>query len=522
MFLVAPSSVTPNARQYIFTRFSMFNGLSANLVNNLVQDHKGYIWLATPNGLQRYDGNKFTTFKHQHSNPGTMPDDNVASVYMDKQDRLWVFTADNKVGIFDTDRFRYREVKMVYPGDRPTIYQPKLMVETKQGKVLLFASGADTYEFQPDSNKLVVTNEYFKRPANWRRQWVFMDTTSGRQWSACDSGIVMYDPATRHINYYRNNPDKNKAIDAFGNVGNSLRVYADNYGRHMVATWRMEEGGPRLLFFNEKSGEIKKHNVSMELFGGGYHEFNGILQQRNGRLWVYGLPFILEYVDGPSPLQGIQNEYKDEQSLKFDVAFYMYEDRSGNIWVTTTNGVYLFNPDAQKFNAFRLLRPNGTGVIDGPTKCVLEVDGNQLWVGTWGAGIYAYDRNFNPQELPAFMKGYETGAVAWCMVQHKAAGLIFIGMQDGAMAVINRQKQQQQIHLFPIFERRTIRQAVEDKNGNLWFGTQQGKLVKWTYQPGRHYQDGFTEILRTKAIIQKLLLDKQGYLWVATQGRGPF
>lgn len=519
-FLVAPSNATLNTRQYIFTRFSTFNGLSANIINNLVQDRKGYIWLATPNGLQRFDGNKFTTFKHQHSVPHTMPDDNVAWVYYDKANRLWVGTFDNRVGIFDTERFTYKEVTMEWGIEKPTVYHGKKILETREGKLLLFTPGYEVFSYMPDSNKLVIDRTHFLRPHKWQRHNAFLDTLTGQEWVACDSGIAMYDPATRHVNYYRDNPDNNKAIAAFGDVKNSLHVYTDAHNRFMVVTWARRHGGPRVHYYNSLTGERKTHDVAEELFGGGYHEINGILQQRNGKLWLYGLPIIAEYVGGPQPLQGIQNEYKDEQSLKFDVAYHMYEDRSGNLWVTTTNGLYLFNPDAQKFNAYRLLRPNGTGVVDGPTKSLLEYDSNQVWIGTWGVGLYAYDRQFNPINLPPAMKKYESMAAIWCMQRHTGTGLIFMGMQDGAMVIYDKQKQEAQDYLFDVFERRTIRQCIQDKQGHLWFGTQQGKLVKYVHRADRAYKDNFTEVLRAGAIVQKLFIDKQGYLWVGTAGKG--
>ncbi|NII29241.1 hypothetical protein HB364_29445 [Pseudoflavitalea sp. X16] len=518
LFLVAPSAVKPDARQYIFTRFSTFNGLSANLINNLVQDHKGYIWLATPNGLQRYDGNKFVTFKHQHSNPNTLPDDNVGKVYIDKRNRLWVSTADNRIGIFDTDNFIYREVPMQWVGERPTIYYGANIMETRDGK-LRFFSGNNGYEYLPDSNKIVLNNDLFPVVPNWTRYSVFYDTLTGRTWMGCDSGVAMYDPATRHLNYRGHNPDKDKTIEAFRDAKTVLWTYADRYGRFFTTTWRLEDGGPRLHYYNAKTGERKTHNVSGELFGGGYHEINGIQLQRNGRLWIYGMPFIAEYTGGERPLQGLQNEYKDEQSLKFDHAYYMYEDRSGNLWVCTTNGVYLFNPDAQQFNAYRLLRPDGTGVMDGPTKCVLEADSNQLWVGTWGVGLYAYDKNFKPSTLPPAMRRYEQVAAIWCLVRHRTSGLIWMGMQDGAMSVYDPVQGKEQLYFFDIFQRRTIRQVAQDKQGNLWFGTQGGLVIKWTYQPGRKIEEGFTEVVRT-GLVHKMFVDRDGYVWVGTSGHG--
>ncbi len=145
-FLAAPTAGVPDARQYVFSRFSTFNGLASNQVNNLVQDRRGYMWLATPNGLQRYDGNKFITFKHQHRNASTLPDDNVGRVYMDKLNRLWVLTADNKIGIFDTEHFSYQPVNIAWQKDTPTVFVAKAMVEKGDGKVLLMMGWHEVYE----------------------------------------------------------------------------------------------------------------------------------------------------------------------------------------------------------------------------------------------------------------------------------------------------------------------------------------------------------------------------------------
>jgi len=520
-FLAAPSAAIPDTRQYVFTRFSTFNGLASNMVNNLVQDHKGYIWLATPNGLQRYDGNKFTSYKHRHGNPLTPPDDDVGRVYMDKQNRLWVLTADNKIGIFDTDRFSYHAAAIRWKdGAQPTVYVHKEMVEMKGGKLLLLTGWHETYEFIPDSNAFIFTEKIMYKPAHWKRQAFFYDTLTGRSWLGCDSGLVMYDPTTKNINYRGHNPDGNKIIAAMGDAYNVYLPHIDEKGYAVMATWNQKkDGGPRLHVYNTQTGEKKEHNITQELYGGGYGEIKGVLQQRNGRLWIFGLPFVAEYVGGQHALQGLRNEHKDEQSLSFDVADYMYEDRAQNLWVSTSNGLFLFNPDAQIFNAYNLLRPNGTGVVDGPSKCVLEVDSNQVWIGGWGIGLYAYDRNFKPLQLPPALKRYEQPYAIWCMMRQRTTGKIWMGAQDGLIIIYDPATGKAEEHFFDIFKRRTIRQVAQDKQGNLWFGTQSGQVVKWTHHPGQELKDGFTEIIRT-GLILKVFADSEGHVWVGTMGFG--
>jgi ligand-binding sensor domain-containing protein len=520
LFLVAPSTATSTTRQFVFTHYNTFNGLAANLVSNLVQDRKGYIWLATPNGLQRYDGNKFITFRHQHGNPATLPEDNVGRVYIDRQNRLWVLTADNRIGTFDTDNFIYREVKMEWSGEIPTLFIGKMLVETREGKLLLFTGSYDVYLYHPETNNFTIAKEVVLKPATWKRRAAFYDTLTRKFWTGCDSGLVMYDPVTQHLNYRGHNPDKDKAIDVLSDLGNVLNINIDGYGRFLLGTWEQKDGGPRLHYFNVRTGVHKKHIISNELFaGGGYHEIAGVMEQRNGRMWVHGLPFIAQYVEGERPLQAIRNEYKDEQSIKFDVAYFMYEDRAGNMWVSTSNGIYLFNPDAQLFDAYHLLRPDGSGVVDGPTKSVLEVDSNTIWIGTWGVGIYAYDKKFNPVSLPPGLKPFEEIMAVWCMQRHPATRKIWMGLQDGGMIIYDPASEKAEHLRLDVFKGHTIRQMIVDKQGNLWFGTQGGLIIKWTYKPGRPLEEGFTLLTRETRIL-KLFLDKEGYLWVGTQGHG--
>ena len=63
---------TTQARQFVFTHFNSTRGLASNYVNNIIQDQKGYIWLATANGLQRYDGIKFSTYRADPGNPKSL------------------------------------------------------------------------------------------------------------------------------------------------------------------------------------------------------------------------------------------------------------------------------------------------------------------------------------------------------------------------------------------------------------------------------------------------------------------
>jgi ligand-binding sensor domain-containing protein len=96
-------------KQYSFTHFSTSSGLVTNTVTYATQDDKGYMWFATIDGLQRYDGNNFVSFRNQSSNPRSLPADYIVQVITDKKENLWVWSG-NKIGIFNTSDFSFAPV----------------------------------------------------------------------------------------------------------------------------------------------------------------------------------------------------------------------------------------------------------------------------------------------------------------------------------------------------------------------------------------------------------------------------
>ena len=88
----------------------MVNGLASNTVSSIIQDKDGYIWMATVNGLQRFDGSSFITFTAQKNNPSSIPVDQITWFFMDRKKNLWLESEVNNIGIFDTKKFVYRKV----------------------------------------------------------------------------------------------------------------------------------------------------------------------------------------------------------------------------------------------------------------------------------------------------------------------------------------------------------------------------------------------------------------------------
>ena len=238
---------------------------------------------------------------------------------------------------------------------------------------------------------------------------------------------------------------------------------------------------PTLHVFEYRNNQEKQYFLN-DYIGTAYHEIYGTMEQRNGRLWIYGLPFIVEYTGGSKPFDVIRNEYYGEQSIKIDQVECMFEDNQQNIWIASTNGIFLSTPIGRSSEYIHtLLRPGAKVGIEGNVQATVEIaPSGDVWIGCWGQGIYFYDKNFRPIAGPESLKKYEKYASVWAMWQHSRTGKIWICLQDGRLLVYDPSTKQTTRLSPEAFQGKTIRQVTEDKEGNLWFGTQRGALIKWS------------------------------------------
>lgn len=515
LILLWVHALPQHSRQYSFNHFSITNGLSSNFVNKVVQDKEGYIWLATTNGLQRYDGSGFITFKSKTSDPASIPSNKVLLLYIDQKDRLWIVTDNDKVGIFDTRKFTYNDIPI--EGQKEQLFIVQGFQELPTGELVLLKSDNLFLRFDPQKNRFVQEKGLIPHPEGWKRRWVTWDTIAKKYWIACDSGLVQYDPKTRHLNYRGHNVDNDPVIKAFEQQRVPMTPFVDKAGNVIYQHWPPMWGNPYIHKYNRKTGKAEKLWVGHL----GYHEIGYFFQQRNGRLWVYGMPFLAEWTDKPdAPFVHVRNEFINEHSIKFDYLHDIFEDREQNLWLATDNGLYYFNPDAQIFNTYYVVRPDGKPPFEAPVQAVQELKDGRIFVGCWGSGsVTCYDREFNPIPLPEpFPKDGDFSN--WDMAEHPKTGDLWMTMQGGSIVILNARTNKFKRVSPEVFGKSTIRQVDEDTTGNLWFGTQNGKVVKWDFKKsGGDPSKGYELVLQT-GMVHKIHYDYQGYIWIATLGHG--
>lgn len=335
------TTLRPQAKQYSFDHFSSRNGLNTDLVHDIIQDEKGYIWLASLNGLQRFDGNKFTAFYHQPSVATSLPCNHIKSLFTDNEQNLWVITALNRVGIFDKRTYKFKEAPVKWKSTEiPRAV--KELFQTKEGNLILLASDG-IYIFRSKTSEFVPYDDFIPQPKGWKQNTLTYDKYRNLFLMACDSGIAVFDPITGQLNYRGNNADNNPIIEHFGHETGIYEICSDSVNSFFISGMRQRK--PLFHYLDLNKAEKFSFDLSNAFPGLLSSSVTGMTLQSNGRLWIYGKSFIIEYNAKEKEFKPVSNECTDDNGIRFNITYKIYEDREQNLWVATDNGIFLFNPD---------------------------------------------------------------------------------------------------------------------------------------------------------------------------------
>lgn len=127
-----------------FRQIGVDQGLPSSRVNALAQDRQGYLWVATDDGVARYDGTGFRVWQYNPGIVGGMPGNSVQTLFIDREDRVWLGIADGGLAYIDRDR---RTVQALDPQALPGLGDalPWSLAQTGDGRLWVSTFGAGLY-----------------------------------------------------------------------------------------------------------------------------------------------------------------------------------------------------------------------------------------------------------------------------------------------------------------------------------------------------------------------------------------
>ena len=432
LILIITSVHAQRYKQFSFTHYGTSAGLASNEVITSVQDSNGYIWIGTTNGLQRFDGIRFLTFNKQKNSPSSLPDNYVSQILFDKENNMWIQIGGDRVGIFDTRRFTFREVP-IRPTNELHVRNEKHLRVDEDGNILLVIGNLELLTYSKERNEFTPGHNFIPFPPGWKDVVDVYNIPGTKKYIiSTHKGMAIYNRQTNRLSYSGHNVEKEALIEKFGST-TGLNFLLDSKGRIWFDSW---DGMPAIYAFDMRRNTVVLDKYRLYPLVNTYHEARGFLEQKNGTIWVNGLGVFAQYLEKEKEFQAVYNSYESEQSISYNRVNDVYEDGEQNLWVATNNnGLYRFTPSAQFFTNVRHINRMVGKPGDGGVMSFVRTRQGTILAGAWGDGIYHYDKDF--KVIPLNIRGFDERATpsAWSMVLSRDSNTIYMGAQPGIIVL---------------------------------------------------------------------------------------
>lgn len=500
-----------------FTHYSSEDGLSQNTVMSMLQDRKGNLWFSTWDGINRFNGYTFKSYKARQGSFISLTNNRVDQMYEDKYGYLWLLTYDNRAHRFDPRTETFEQVPSAgEEGASSNILDIEVM---PNGTVWLLTdgNGAIRIETHIETHRLNTTlySTQSKRFPATKVFKVYQDT-AGNEWILTDNGLgVIRSDRSEPISYFTGISEQGaSAPQAFYSVeefGNELFFGSDS-GR--IWCYRKTDEQFQLLKLSTTSAIVSINHVAFDKL---------VISTAVDGFFTYELNTkkILHYAHSTCK----------ELSIKPILSAYI--DKASEVWFEQEDpGVVIhFNPHTGIVKREQMrVEPTNTDRARPAFHIHEDVHGT-LWVHPHGGGFGYFDRKNN--NLVPFYN--EIGSSNW-----KFSNKIHSSFSDsqGNLWLCTHSKGLEKVTFrsvsFNMLKPKPngyeslcneVRALSEDTDQNLWVGLKDGMLR--IYDRHHHYKGFLTtdgRIAKTgipmNGNVYFILCDSKGVMWLATKGGG--
>ncbi|OJV16196.1 MAG: hybrid sensor histidine kinase/response regulator [Dyadobacter sp. 50-39] len=489
--LIAPQILAQDSPFY-FRNYQVSDGLSGNAVGEMVQDKKGFMWFASRNGLNRFDGHNFKVFQSVAGDSLSIGSNSIFALYEDASEKLWVGTHKG-VYRYDPVADRFEAFRLIPAGE-------VLEIRGDRSGNIWIISDLQLYRYHVRTGRAARIDLGGGQPVSLHI------SASGVVWVACNNGVVRhYDQQTGRFESF-NVGELSGIRDIYG----STTVHTVGDSALLIGTMK------KVLLLNFARKQVR--NLTAAGLPGEDIQVHTIFQKSDREFWLgteSGL-YILDLVSGRS--QHIVREQFNRYSITDNIVNSILRDREGGIWITTQFGG--INYYSTQFNNFRKFFPKPGNSISG--SIVHEITGDRngyLWVGTEDAGLNRMDTRTG--HFKAFLPDGRPGSISYRNLHGMVAdgNELWVGTYEHGLDVIDLRTERVIRHYNASSDPRSLSSnfivtMYKTRGGDILAGTWIG-LCKYN-----RATDDFTRLPFFNSQVQSIHEDAEGTLWVASYGRG--
>lgn len=365
LFCLLLAGLKGAAQSYYFTHYQVEQGLSNNAVICSIMDSRGFMWFGTKDGLNRFDGYTFKTFRNNPDDKNTLGSNFISTLYEDDNGILWVGT-ENGLYRYDSDN-----EKFVYLKNSPAQAIRGIL---RQKNYLWIVSGLSLYRYDLTRSSIKSYRHMFSATA-------LCQSFEGDLWvSTSDAYLQKYNRSTDSFSGHRV-----FALKKAGSASNWIEKIAnDGSGRLLVGTTNQGVKLFNTQTFNAADLLTNSENGT-DIFA------RDFLRVSNDELWIATESGVYIYRDSSKKSLRLGKQYNNPYSLADNAVYSLCKDREDGIWVGTYfGGLNYYQP---KYTYFEKYFPRlGENSISGnAVREICSDNKGNLWIGTEDAGLNKFN-----------------------------------------------------------------------------------------------------------------------------------
>ncbi|WP_181276778.1 hybrid sensor histidine kinase/response regulator transcription factor [Arcticibacter pallidicorallinus] len=438
-------------------------GLSSNVVNIIHKDSFGYMWFGSDDGLNRFDGEKFTVYRHKGDDSTSIASNEVLAIYEDRSRNLWIGTGSGLV-LYNrkTDSFKnYRETKTMaitaisgdgYGDIWVAGYGGLYVVSSKTG--LLAPINFKKKEDREAIRSQPIMNMFFDR--------------RNRMWLGTRRGLYVCQPRGGILQRFLHSEDPSSLS------GSSVSAVSEDVKGNI---WVGTNNGLSLL-------------------------------KSNGREFV-----------------NYRHSAIDKNSLSNNIVYTIASERNGKIWIGTENGLNILNPSTGEISRVEHDGRSRFSLIGKSVKSIFIDKQGVFWVATFRGGVNKYDRNlafFNLRQSNRFDPAGLSASVVTSFVE-AGTNRVYVGTDGGGLNLFDTETGIfRHISLGESAPNALSILAMEKRGSEVWVGTYLNGLYILDTKTGqtRHVKSGNGPDNISGSDIFCMKADSRGNVWIGTNGQG--
>nr|WP_319569818.1 two-component regulator propeller domain-containing protein [uncultured Draconibacterium sp.] len=484
---------------------SIEDELSNPTVKCIFKDSKGFVWIGTNEGLNRFDGSNIILYEKKIGDRNSLTSNGINTIIEDQNQKLWVGTGSG-LCLYDRKNDNFRAFHKI---DERLLLSVSSLAEDINHNIWIGTSGVGLYKYNEATDSLYSYMPDHNTTHSISSNFIncILSDKKGRVWLGTRAGLDLYDSARNVFLHFNDKleslagPIKALCLDEEGDV------WVGTYGKGLFEIAERNENW-QFRHFQSEGAQNKLSN----------NDVLSLMCDDSGNIWVGtengGLNVLNQKTE---TIAHYVTDEGDQRSISGNSIWSLYQDKTGIIWIGTYNhGLNIIDDQIEKFEVYQknIFKPN-TLQNNNVTNFSEDADGNIL-IATDGGGISCF--NTKTRCFTEKINNSDLSSKAAIAVLCDSKQRIWVGTWGGGLDVFNSSGKKIKNYSLETYNRPgNVLSLLEDKEGNIWVGSAEKGLFLYNSLSDELVAascDSLDFPLSQRSYINVMFQDSEGTYWL--------